>query len=171
MAINYFQLLVQGLFPSGQAMFLLDVFLSGKPYPIKEILVVASNPLLTRPNSNKMGRAFESLDYLVVLTVAMNDTSQMADMVMPGAGFLERTEIWEMPSFHYGKPYLSLRNKAATFYESIPDVEFFLRLGKEIGFDAYYLWKDWDEVVEWAFEPTGWISGITSKRPILFLLG
>jgi anaerobic selenocysteine-containing dehydrogenase len=148
-----YPLFVQGW--TGQGMLLPDMILTGKPYPIKGLTVVASNPAITWPNSKKVKKALESLEFLVVMTMRMNETAELADLVLPAASFLERTETWEIPSFSYSKPFINLRNKVIDFHECWPDLKFWLELGKEMGFQRYFPWNDVEEVIEYAFEPSG----------------
>ena len=79
---------------------LLDVMLTEKPYPIKAILDFGSNLVLTWPDTNKVMRAFEKLNFFVVCDTFMTDTARMADVVLPGVTFMERevsgtTGTWE----------------------------------------------------------------------------
>jgi len=148
-----FPLFVEGW--TGQGMLLPDIILTGKPYPVKGLTVVASNPVITWPNSNKIKKALESLEFLVALTVTMNETAQLADMVLPAASFLERTEIWEIPSLSFNQPFVNLRNKVIDFHEAWSDVKFWLNLAKKMGYKEHFPWNDVDEVIEYVFEPTG----------------
>ncbi len=58
MGQEQFPILVQGGW-TAQGMLLPDMILTGKPYPIKGLAVVGSNPLLTWPNTNKMRSALK----------------------------------------------------------------------------------------------------------------
>ncbi|MDO9123243.1 MAG: molybdopterin-dependent oxidoreductase, partial [Deltaproteobacteria bacterium] len=81
------------LFGEGQAMVLPDVLLQNHPYPIKGMIISASNPLLTWPNSRKVEAALKQLEFLVVMDIFMTETARLAHIVLPAATFLERTEL------------------------------------------------------------------------------
>ncbi|MBA3035934.1 MAG: molybdopterin-dependent oxidoreductase, partial [Desulfobacterium sp.] len=154
MGQQQFPILVQGGW-TAQGMLLPDMVLTGKPYPIKGLTVVGSNPLLTWPNSNKMRKALEKLDFLTVILTTMNETAELADLILPEASFLERTEIWEILSISFAKPFINLRNKAIDFYESMPDPEIWIKLAKRMGYEKYFPWKDMNELLEYSYGPTG----------------
>ncbi|MFH2044740.1 MAG: molybdopterin-dependent oxidoreductase [Pseudomonadota bacterium] len=154
MGQEQFPILVQGGW-TAQGMLLPDMILTGKPYPIKGLAVVGSNPLLTWPNTNKMRSALEKLDFLAVILTTMNETAQLADLILPEASFLERTEIWEILSISFAKPFINLRNKAIGFYESMPNPEIWIKLAKRMGYEKYFPWKDMNELLEYSYGPTG----------------
>ena len=62
----------------------------GRPYPIRALIVQATNPLLTYGDTARVRRALSALDLLVVLEYRLTPTAQLADYVLPIAGALER---------------------------------------------------------------------------------
>ena len=62
----------------------------GRPYPIRALVVQATNPLLTYGDTARVQRALAALDLLVVLEYRLTPTAQLADYVLPIAGALER---------------------------------------------------------------------------------
>ncbi|MDY6912751.1 MAG: molybdopterin-dependent oxidoreductase, partial [Chloroflexota bacterium] len=78
------------VFGEGQLMSLPDAILTGKPYPIKAMMISAANPLATWPNSQKVKMALQKLDFLVVFDMFMTPTAELADIVLPAASFMER---------------------------------------------------------------------------------
>lgn len=147
-----FPVLVQGW--TAQGLLMADMVLTGEPYPIKGLTIVGSNPLLTWPNANKVKQALEEVEFLSVITVAMNETAEMADLVLPAASFLERTEVWEILSLSFSMPYITLRNKVLDFYESRPDAEIWFDLARRMGYEEYFPWKSMEELIKRQFEPT-----------------
>ncbi|MEM3150655.1 MAG: molybdopterin-dependent oxidoreductase, partial [Candidatus Nezhaarchaeales archaeon] len=99
------------LFGEGQAMLLADAILSGEPYPVKMVMVTASNPLLTWPNAKKVKEALEAVDFLVVVDVFMTETAKLADLVLPASSFLERMELCDYYGTVNGIPYVMLRKE------------------------------------------------------------
>jgi formate dehydrogenase alpha subunit len=57
---------------------------------IKAIYIMGENPLLSDPNLNHVRKALEAVDYLIVQDLFVNETGQMADVILPGVSFAER---------------------------------------------------------------------------------
>ena len=152
-------------FGEGQAMFLPDVLLSGKPYPIKTMFVAGSNPLLTWPNSSKVRRAFEKLDFLVVMDQFMSETAELADLILPAATFLERNELCDY--YHlWGLPYVMLRKKLVEYEECWPDAKFWLELAHRLGYEEEFPWASVEEVIDWVLQPSGLsVERLTRETP------
>jgi len=146
-------------FGEGQTMLLCDTLISGKPYPIKMMVVAGSNPLLTWPDSQKVAQAFKKLDFIVVLDQFMSETAKIANIVLPAATFLERTELSDY--YHlWGLPYVMLRKKVIDYEECWPDLKFWFELARRLGLDQYFPWKTIEEAIDYVLEP----SGLTVKR-------
>ncbi|MFQ5508221.1 MAG: formate dehydrogenase subunit alpha [Leptospirillia bacterium] len=64
-----------------------DAALDGE---IKALYVLGENPVLSDPDVNKTTKALENLDFLVVQDLFLTETAALADVVLPGAGFLEK---------------------------------------------------------------------------------
>ncbi|MCK4926534.1 molybdopterin-dependent oxidoreductase, partial [Candidatus Aerophobetes bacterium] len=140
----------------GQGMVLYDTLLTGEPYPIKAMIIQGSNPLLSWPNSNKLREALGKLDFLVVMSVFMSETAQLADIVLPAATFMEKDDIIvDIYWMEYGIPYVMLRKKVLQFEEARSDAEFWLELAKRMGYGEYFPWKDAEEFLDYVLEPTG----------------
>jgi anaerobic selenocysteine-containing dehydrogenase len=61
--------------------------------PIKMIWVNGINVVNQAPDSNRIARAFERVDFKVVVDAFMNDTAQRADLVLPSTLMLEQEDI------------------------------------------------------------------------------
>jgi thiosulfate reductase/polysulfide reductase chain A len=111
----------------------LEAMTSGVPYPIKALLVMAANPVVTYAGTAQVLEALKNLDLMVVLEYYMTPTAQMADYVLPIAGALERPMCQihgGVANFAYGgakavEPYYERR----TDYEVIYDLA--CRLGQQ----------------------------------------
>jgi formate dehydrogenase (coenzyme F420) alpha subunit len=152
-------------FGEGQTMLLSDTILSEKPYPIKMVIVVASNPLLTWPDSLKVAQAFKKLDFLVVMDQFMSETAQLADIVLPAATFLERTELSDYYSL-FGFPYVMLRKKVIEYEECWPDLKFWFSLAQKLGYKKYFPWKTVEECIDYVLMPSGLsVKKLTEEKP------
>ena len=74
---------------------------------IRAMITVAGNPLLSTTNSEALTRAFGSLDFMLSLDVYMNETTRMADVILPGLSPLE------IPHFDTAFTQLAIQNHAS----------------------------------------------------------
>ena len=61
--------------------------------PIRAMIVVAGNPVLSVGGEERMRRALEGLELLVTVDLYRNATGELADYVLPAADMLERPDI------------------------------------------------------------------------------
>jgi formate dehydrogenase len=61
--------------------------------PIRALVVVAGNPLLTLPGEERLRKALEALELLVVIDLYPNATSEYADWLLPAADMYERADV------------------------------------------------------------------------------
>ena len=57
---------------------------------VKALYIMGENPLLSDPNLNHVAEAFSALEFLVVQDIFLNETAQLADVVLPGVSFAEK---------------------------------------------------------------------------------
>jgi len=58
---------------------------------IKGLYVMGENPMVSDPHLNHTEDAFRKLDFLLVQDIFMTETARLADLVLPAAGFAEKT--------------------------------------------------------------------------------
>ncbi len=61
--------------------------------PIKAMVVISGNPLLSVGNSKLLEAAFKTLEFLAVIDIYPNATAELADYVLPATGMYEREDI------------------------------------------------------------------------------
>ena len=73
---------------------------------IKMLICTAGNPVLSTPNSKKLEKALEELDYMVSIDIYLNETSKYANIILPSTNGLE--------TLHYDLVFhqLAIRNTA-----------------------------------------------------------
>ena len=93
--------------------------ITGKPYPIKGLVVYGMNLLHTVPNPQRTIEALKKLDFVLVIDVLPQDHIAWADVVLPEATYLERyDELW---TCGHKTPYIALREPAvAPLYDTKP---------------------------------------------------
>jgi len=146
--------------PSAHTPSLWDAILHGEPYPVKAMMVTASNPLLACANSNVVERALKKLDFLAVADIFMTPTAGLADIVLPACTFLERTRFvtydthadhsWNVQS------RIVLSPKAVKpLGESWSDWKIICELGRKMGYREYFPWKTEEEAIDHVLSPLG----------------
>ncbi|MCK9688530.1 molybdopterin-dependent oxidoreductase [Scleromatobacter humisilvae] len=79
---------------------------TGGPGQIKALISVASNPVLSAPNGARIAQALRRLDFMVSVDIYLNETTQHADVILPGLSSFEE------PHYDVSFPQLSCRNHA-----------------------------------------------------------
>lgn len=131
---------------NAQANIFSDAILEGKPYPLKALFVIGSNPILTWPNANKLSKAFKALDFLVVMDNFMTETAKLADMVIPGSLVIERYELWNGGGV-FGKNILGVSPKLIDSEYGISEWQLISELAKRLGYDKEFPWASEEEAL------------------------
>jgi anaerobic selenocysteine-containing dehydrogenase len=97
--------IITGLIPSNV---IPDEILTDHPKRFRAALVESSNPIHSLADSARMRQAFDALELVVVIDVAMTETARHAHYVLPAASQFEK---WEATFFtlEYPKNYFHLR--------------------------------------------------------------
>ena len=131
----------------------LEQIFTEKPYPIKGMWIQACNPVAgIGLDPKKWAEAIKKLDFVVAVDLFMTPSTQLADVVLPAASFLEKDGVrsWWIP--------LQTINKAITVGECKPDVEINFELAKR--FNPNLRWKNIYELFDEIIKP----SGLTFKQ-------
>lgn len=122
--------LISGLVPSNVVP---QEILSDHPDRFRAMIVESSNPAHSLADSAACREAFESLDLLVVIDVAMTETARLAHYVLPAASQFEKPEATffnlEFPhnTFHLRHPLLE------PLPGTLPEPEIWARLVRALG--------------------------------------
>jgi len=114
---------------------------------IKALWVVATNPLVSYPDQNRLRKALKKLDILVVQDSFMSDTAKVADVIFGAATWSEKTG-----TYTNSERRCNLAKKSVPNYkDSKSDFEIVIEFSKY--FDGKYdlLFKDWTKPED-AFE-------------------
>lgn len=126
----------------------LNQIYSDEPYPIKGMWIQAANIIAGISFQPKKWReAFNKLDFIAVVDTFMTPTTQLADIVLPAASFLEKESVrsWWIP--------LQTINKAITVEDCKPDVEINFELAKR--FDPDFQWDTIHDLFDDIIKPSG----------------
>lgn len=130
-----------------------QAMITGKPYPIRAMVSMASNPLMSQANTKMVYEALRGLDLLVSLELFMTPTAMLADYVMPIASSLERSMVQTyggVANIAYGGP-AAVKPR----YERRTDFNFWFELGKRCGQEEYWPWATLEDALDDMFAPTG----------------
>ena len=83
---------VNGEFPAAS---LADEMETEGPGQIRAALTIATNPVRSYPNSERLDRAFAKLDFHVAFDIYVNETTRHADVILPAPSALEE-ECYEL---------------------------------------------------------------------------
>jgi predicted molibdopterin-dependent oxidoreductase YjgC len=80
----------EGPLPAAPGLKLTEMFDAAIQGELRALYLVGENPLLTEPNVSHARRGLEALDFFVVQTPFPNETSELADVVLPATTFAEK---------------------------------------------------------------------------------
>lgn len=122
-----------------------QAILTGRPYPVKALMVQANNPLIQAADTKLVYQALKSpnLELLVVMDYYMTPTAELADYVLPAACTLERSDFPAYPK------------AMEPLYERRDDYQFWRGLGIRLGQEKYWPWKTIEEVCDYRLKPLG----------------
>ena len=128
--------------------------LSEKPYPVKALLVSATNPINSYGESKLIVDAMRAVDFMVTCEYWMTPTAMLSDYVLPIAGALERPTI----TCTYGcADYLMASQRAIQpMYERRNDYNFWKDLGVKLGQAEQWPWETVEDAYLHRIEPLGY---------------
>ena len=136
--------------------------LTGKPYPIKGMLVFGTEFVTTTPQSTKVIEALRELDFLAVHDLYLTPTAEFADIVFPCTTFLETDDYvyWRMGSARHGRPqtmhlHMWQRRVVEPAGECCSNWDFVIGLANALGLAELFPWKNLEEYVDWELKTTG----------------
>ncbi|MFC2008219.1 molybdopterin-dependent oxidoreductase [Chloroflexota bacterium] len=124
---------------------------SGKPYPVKALFIMGSNMLVSRSDPLRTAQALDNIDFVVAVDLFMTPTTQMADIVLPSASWLETDDVADL---HFIWCVLA-RQKVATIGECRDDKQIVIDLAHRMGMGDCFPWKNVREYCDWVLKDTG----------------
>ena len=128
-----------------------DAILEERPYPVKMLFFISSNPLLTRANARYVRRALEAVDFMAVADFFMTPTAELADIVLPAATWLEMDYVGDFWKRH---GYILPRRKVIQVGECRSDHEMLNDLAHRVGQGEHW-WDNFEQALDWILEPMG----------------
>ncbi len=128
---------------------MVDGALTGR---IRAMVVMGENPLMSEPNLAHARHAMEALDFRVCIDIFMNETGELADVILPAASFAEKDGTFT----NSDRRVQRIRQALPAVGESRPDwqiacdlaqrMETLLGVEKSAGFDYANAEAIWEEM-------------------------
>jgi anaerobic selenocysteine-containing dehydrogenase len=128
-----------------------DAISDEKPYPVKLLFLISSNPLLTRANAREVRKALEKVEFMAVADFFLTPTAELADIVLPAATWLEMDYLGDFWKRH---GHLLTRRKIISVGECRSDHEMLNDLAHRVGQGEHW-WDTFEGGLDYILEPMG----------------
>jgi formate dehydrogenase alpha subunit len=126
---------------------------------VRAMYIMGENPMLSDPDINHVREALECLDFLVVQDIFLNETAQLADVVLPAATFAEKDGTFTNTERRVQR----IRKAIEPIGESRPDWQIICDIARRMGGDGFEFGSPQDVFKELA-SLTPQYAGITYER-------
>ena len=118
--------------------------------PVEVLFVYDANPAYSLPDTESVKKAFEKIPFIVSFSSYMDETTALADLLLPNHIFLERYE--DVPAaLGFPKPIIGLTQPAVKpLYNTRHTGDFIIELAKELGhtIGAAFPWDEYGACLE-----------------------
>jgi anaerobic selenocysteine-containing dehydrogenase len=142
---------------------MIDAIVDEVPYPIRMLVVQSGNPAVTMTDSTKVRKAFEKLDFMVVIDPFMTQTAQHAHVVLPACSCFEKTQL----NRAYLRNSLVILQKQVIecLGDSWPDWKITFELARRLGLEHDFPWQTVEEAIDYQLEPAGITVAALLEKP------
>ena len=110
---------------------IIDAVLEGK---MRAIYIMGENPMLSDPDQTHVREALEAVDFLVVQDIFLNETAELADVVLSGVSFAEKEGTFTNTE----RRVQQIRKALPATGEAKPDWKIITMLAQEMGENWVY---------------------------------
>ena len=135
---------------------LAKAIVSGEPYRIRGLITSAHNQMVSDMDTETVERGLKNLEFSVAMDLFMTPTTELYDIVLPAACWLENDGLRGHPGYPYLTPIL--HRAIDPLFERWSDIKFFVELAKKMELDIP--WTSAEEYVDFRLKP----AGITFKE-------
>ncbi len=128
--------------------------LTEQPYPVKALLVSATNPINSYGETKLTLDALKAVDFLVTCEYWLTPTAMLSDYVLPIAGALERPTITS--SYGCADFLLASQRAIQPMYERRNDYNFWRDLGIKLGQEEFWPWETVEDAYFHKIDPLGY---------------
>ena len=134
---------------------MMDAAVAGE---LRAMYIMGENPVIADPDQAHVLEALESLDFLVVQDIFMTETASLADVVLPGASFLEKDGTFTNTDRRIKRTHKIIDSPG----DALTDGEIIVRLSHLLGIDDEY--ASASEVMIEMSSVTPQYGGVTYRR-------
>ena len=126
----------------------------------KILYIVGANPMLAAPDTNRVRKALEEKDFLVVQDIFMTETAEMADIVLPAATLFEK----DGTITGLDRRVQRINKAVQSPGDAKPDWVIFCELAKIMGFEQQFSFDNPEQIFEEIRTCVPQYRGITYER-------
>lgn len=124
-----------------------DKILTANPYPVKMAIMNNVNIIYNSPQPNRFRQALQNIPLTVVFSSLHNETTALADLILPDCTFLEKRDLI-IPDSDISNPVLSVMQPVLKpLYESRQSEDVLIDIGTSI-FGNKWKWKNYQAYLE-----------------------
>lgn len=117
-----------------------EAILEDRPYPLRALIFVGCNPLVTWPGTERLRGALSKLELLVSVDPFLTATGEASHFVLPAATFAESS----VPTLEHEARSSLVREQ----HEAWPDWKIFFDLARRLGMQQYFPWSSFREAMD-----------------------
>lgn len=118
-----------------------DAILDDRPYPLRAMILWASNAFITASGTARLAKAADKLELLVTVDPYLSDSAQLSDVVLPASTFAESQDI------DADDENVANRSLVPPQPGSLPDFTVLTKLAHALGLGQYFPWKTFFEAM------------------------
>ncbi len=131
--------------------------LEDTPYPVRAVMLVASNALVTSAQTQRLSAAVDKLELLVSVDPFFTASARRADVVLPAATFAEAPDVDEADR-------VAAQGLVPVQHDARDDYRIIAGLAKAMGLGAYFPWPTFAEYR--AAPQLPWMDEDAALRPV-----
>ncbi|MDP2778549.1 MAG: molybdopterin-dependent oxidoreductase [Anaerolineales bacterium] len=124
--------------------------------PVKALFLYDANPAFETPGGKRFADAFKKVPFVVSFSSFMDESAELADLILPEPTFLERWGDDHIEGL--GFPGISLYQPAIKpLYDTMNTGDFFLKVADTMGgtIAKAFVWKSYEEVLQFRLKDIG----------------
>ena len=126
---------------------------------LKGLYIMGENPMLSDPDINHVRKALNNLEFLVVQDIFMTETTELADVVLPGASYAEKNGTFT----NTDRTVLPVRKAIEPVGEARSDWSLICDIAGRLGSDAFS-YNSAEDILKEIAEVTPSYGGISFAR-------
>mgnify|MGYP000971199678 CR=1 FL=1 len=143
-------------FPMGRNSYqsVADAILEGKP--VEALFLYDTNPVFETPGGKRVAEAFAKVPFVVSFSSFMDESAELADLVLPEPTFLERWGDDHVEGLGY--PGIALYQPVIEpLYDTLNTGDFFIKVAEAMGGSVAkaFPWKSYEEVLQFRLKDIG----------------